>query len=86
MIEPTLLISPNLYRYGDGPVRMCAELPDQIYDKDCIMKFEASPDWNLYYFFCYCTTDGCNNFNDAPPCGSVAGYCEPPPHPTNFLK
>ena len=65
---------------------MCAELPDQIYDKDCIMRFEASPDWNLYYFFCYCTTDGCNSFDDAPPCGSEAGYCEPPPRPTNFLK
>ena len=64
---------------------MCTELPEQIYDKDCIMKFEAGVSWNLYYFLCFCTTDGCNTL-DEPPCGSVPGYCEPPPHQTNFLK
>ena len=65
------------HRYG-GPVRGCTELPDQINDKDCIMRNEITiPLWNLYYFVCYCTTDGCNTLDD-PPCGSVPGYCDFP--------
>ena len=64
------------HRYA-GPLRRCTELPDQINDKDCIMRNEIGIAWNLYYFVCYCTTDGCNTL-EAPPCGSVPGYCEPP--------
>ena len=52
--------------------RQCAELPTFINDKDCIMRFDSY--LNLYFFQCYCTTDGCNNF-DEPPCGSEAGSC-----------
>ena len=58
-------------------MRYCVELPDSIGNNDCIMRFEASPFWNLYYFLCYCTTDGCNNL-DEPPCNSEPGYCDPP--------
>ena len=77
--------SPNVaclttHRYPGLTARGCTELPDFnfIGDQDCVMRFE--PTFNLYYFVCYCFTDGCNNL-DYPPCDSVPGYCEPPTWP-----
>ena len=65
------------FRYTGNLVRYCRKLPENIYDKECVMKrtnvMPGTPDF--YYFECYCTSDACNDF-DFPPCDSQAGYCD----------